>query len=171
MERKTDWGLDIKELYNPDDLKDIDYSKDINDPAKYPYTRGFYKHGYRKREFTRHQTCGFGSASNTNKILKDNIARGQKGGFGVISDRPSYIPVDHDHPLAKSEGGVVGVALATIADMEDLLEGIPLQGQSITFSNWGIPGTAFCLHGKSRYRFQINKRWSRRLTSYRNLWA
>jgi methylmalonyl-CoA mutase, N-terminal domain len=140
MERKTDWGLDIKELYTPDDIKDFDYSRDLGDPAHYPYARGFYEHGYRLREFTRHQTCGFGSASNTNKMLKDHMARGQKGGLSIIADRPSYIPIDHDHPLARNEGGVVGVALSNIRDMEDLFEGIPLQNQSITFSNWGVPG-------------------------------
>ncbi len=118
-------GKEIKELYIPDDLKDFDYQKDLSFPGEYPFTRGIHPTMYHGRMWTMRQFSGFGSAEDTNKRYKYLLKQGQTG-LSVAFHLPTLMGVDSDHPLAKGEIGKCGVAIDSLADMEVLFKGIPL---------------------------------------------
>jgi methylmalonyl-CoA mutase N-terminal domain/subunit len=132
MKRETDYGYAIKTVYSPKDIEGFDYQKDLADPGSYPYTRGYYPQGYRSRLWTRRMTAGLGSSKQTNKALKQYREMGQKGGLCVICDRTNALPIDSDHPIGRKEVGVLGWPGASLHEFEELMEDIPLTGQSIT---------------------------------------
>ena len=132
MKRQTDYGYEIKPVYTPEDIADLDYGKDIGDPGSYPYVRGHHPDGYRKRVWTRRMTAGLGSSKRTNEALKRYREMGQTQGMLVIQDRPSAMPIDADHPMGRREAGVLGWHGASLLEFEELMDGIPLTGQSIT---------------------------------------
>lgn len=118
-------GKKIKELYIPDDLKGFDYKNDLSFPGEYPFTRGIHPTMYHGRLWTMRQFSGFGSAEDTNKRYKYLLKRGQTG-LSVAFHLPTLMGVDSDHPLASGEIGKCGVAIDSLADMEILFKGIPL---------------------------------------------
>ena len=132
MKRETDYGIPINEVYTPEDIDGIDYLQDLGHPGQYPYTRGYYPRGYRDRIWTQRMTVGFGSSAETNQRLKEYHRMGERGGMCVILDRPGNMPIDSDHPMARGEVGVVGWPANSLADFEELMDGIPMLGQSIT---------------------------------------
>jgi len=132
MKRQTDYGYEIKPVYTPKDVSDISYEKDIGDPGSYPFVRGYYPNGYRDRIWTRRMTAGLGSSRRTNKVLKKYREMGQTQGMLVIHDRPSAMPIDADHPMGRREAGVLGWHGVSLLEFEELMDGIPLIGQSIT---------------------------------------
>ncbi len=132
MKRETDYGLEIKPVYTPKDIEGIDYARDIGDPGSYPFTRGYYPDGYRSRVWTRRMTGGIGSSKRTNEQLKQFRAMGQTQGMLIICDRPSAMPIDADHPMGRREAGVLGWHATSLLEFEELMEDIPLTGQSIT---------------------------------------
>jgi methylmalonyl-CoA mutase N-terminal domain/subunit len=95
-------------------------------PGEYPYTRGIYKDMYRSRLWTMRQYAGFGTAEESNKRYRYLLSQGITG-LSVAFDLPTQMGMDSDHPLAKGEVGRVGVAICTLADMERLFDGIPLE--------------------------------------------
>jgi methylmalonyl-CoA mutase N-terminal domain/subunit len=118
-------GQKIRELYTPLDLADLDYLRDLNFPGEYPYIRGIHPTMYRGRLWTMRQFSGFGSAEDTNRRYKYLLRHGQTG-LSVAFHLPTLMGVDSDHPLAKGEVGKCGVAIDSLADMEILFDGIPL---------------------------------------------
>jgi methylmalonyl-CoA mutase N-terminal domain/subunit len=132
MKRETDYGLEIKPVYTPKDIAGLDYTKDVGDPGSYPFTRGYHPNGYRSRVWTRRMTGGIGSSRRTNEQLKQFRAMGQTQGILVICDRPSAMPIDADHPMGRREAGVLGWHATSLLEFEELMEDIPLTGQSIT---------------------------------------
>jgi methylmalonyl-CoA mutase N-terminal domain/subunit len=118
-------GRTIKELYTPADLPGFDYLKDLRFPGEYPYTRGVHPTMYRGRLWTMRQFSGFGTAEDTNRRYKYLLSHGQTG-LSVAFHLPTLMGVDSDHPLAKGEVGKCGVAVDSLADMEVLFKGIPL---------------------------------------------
>jgi methylmalonyl-CoA mutase N-terminal domain/subunit len=132
MKRETDYGYPIKPVYTPEDIENFDYEKDLGDPGSYPYTRGYHPDGYRSRIWTRRMTAGLGASRETNEALKRYRDMGQKGGMLVICDRTNALPVDSDHPIGRREVGVLGWPGASLLEFEELMDGIPLTGQSIT---------------------------------------
>jgi methylmalonyl-CoA mutase N-terminal domain/subunit len=118
-------GKKIKELYTPEDLKDFDYRDDLSFPGEYPFTRGIHPTMYHGRLWTMRQFSGFGSAEDTNKRYKYLLRQGQTG-LSVAFHLPTLMGVDSDHPLATGEIGKCGVAIDSLADMEILFKGIPL---------------------------------------------
>lgn len=124
-------GLPVKDKYSPDDTAHLDYRAEVGDPGEYPYTRGIHADMYRGKYWTRREVCGYGTASDTNKRLKFQIKEGV-GGLNVILDIPSHMGIDPDHPRAHNEIGATGCNLCTIEDMEDLLEGIPVEKTSMS---------------------------------------
>jgi methylmalonyl-CoA mutase, N-terminal domain len=132
MKRETDYGYEIKPVYTPKDIEGLDYKKDIGDPGSYPFVRGYHPNGYRNRVWTRRMTAGLGSSKKTNQALKQYRAMGQTQGMLVICDRPSALPIDADHPVGRREAGVLGWHEASLLEFEELMDGIPLTGQSIT---------------------------------------
>ncbi len=118
-------GRRIKDLYTPSDLADFNYLRDLGFPGKYPFTRGIHPTMYRGRLWTMRQFSGFGTAEDTNKRYKYLLRCGQTG-LSVAFHLPTLMGVDSDHPLAQGEVGKCGVAVDSLADMEILFKGIPL---------------------------------------------
>jgi len=118
-------GRRIKELYTPADISGFDYLRDLNYPGEYPFTRGVHPTMYRSRLWTMRQFSGFGTAEDTNRRYKYLLSHGQTG-LSVAFHLPTLMGIDSDNPLAKGEIGKCGVAIDTLADMEILFKGIPL---------------------------------------------
>jgi methylmalonyl-CoA mutase N-terminal domain/subunit len=121
----TTSGRPIRRLYDPTDLSDLDYERDVGTPGEYPYTRGIHATGYRGKMWTMRMFAGFGSVEETNARFKYLLSQGQTG-LSVAFDLPTLMGYDTDAPEAEGEFGKCGVAVSSLADMEILLDGIPL---------------------------------------------
>ncbi|MDF2957864.1 MAG: Methylmalonyl-CoA mutase [Candidatus Alkanophagales archaeon MCA70_species_1] len=121
----TTSSREVKRLYTPLDVADIDYLRDIGFPGEYPFTRGIHATMYRGRIFTMRQFSGFGTAEDTNKRYKYLLENGQTG-LSVAFDLPTLMGRDSDHPLSRGEVGKCGVAVDSLKDMEIIFDGIPL---------------------------------------------
>jgi methylmalonyl-CoA mutase N-terminal domain/subunit len=118
--------LPIERLYTPSSIPDFDYETDLGFPGEPPYTRGIHSTGYRGKLWTMRQFAGFGSAFDTNKRFKYLLENGQTG-LSVAFDLPTLMGYDSDHPFSEGEVGKCGVAISSLADMEVLFDGIPLE--------------------------------------------
>ena len=118
-------GRPVEPLYTPEDTAGLDYVRDLNDPGGFPYTRGIHPTGYRGKVWTMRQFAGFGTPEDTNARYKELLANGGTG-LSVAFDLPTLMGRDPDHPLSLGEVGKCGVAIASLADMETLFEGISL---------------------------------------------
>ena len=126
-------GKKIKELYTPADLDGFDYRRELGFPGEYPYTRGIHPTMYRGRLWTMRQFSGFGTAEDTNRRYKYLLTHGQTG-LSVAFHLPTLMGIDSDHPLAIGEIGKCGVAVDSLADMEILFDGIPLDKVSTSMT-------------------------------------
>ncbi|MDA8425423.1 MAG: methylmalonyl-CoA mutase family protein [Treponema sp.] len=129
----TGSGAPVERLYTPLDLEGRDQAAEIGLPGEYPYTRGVQTTMYRGRLWTMRQYAGFASAEESNKRYKYLLGQGQTG-LSVAFDLPTQIGYDSDHPLAAGEVGKVGVAIDSLADMETLFDGIPLDQVSTSMT-------------------------------------
>lgn len=118
-------GEPIEMLYTPDDTEEINYLADIGFPGEFPYTRGIRYNMYRGRLWTMRQFAGFGTPEDSNQRFKYLLQRGQTG-LSVAFDLPTLMGLDCDDPLSRGEVGICGVAVSSLADMEILFSGIPL---------------------------------------------
>jgi methylmalonyl-CoA mutase N-terminal domain/subunit len=118
-------GVPVDEVYTPDSIRDLDYARDLADPGKPPYTRGIHADMYRGKLWTMRQFSGFGTAEETNKRYRYLLDHGQTG-LSVAFHLPTLMGYDSDHPMSEGEVGKCGVAIESLADMEALFEGIPL---------------------------------------------
>jgi methylmalonyl-CoA mutase N-terminal domain/subunit len=118
-------GRPIEPLYGPKDASAVDYERDLGDPGQFPYTRGVHQTMYRGKVWTMRQFAGFGSAAQTNERFKYLLEHGSHG-LSVAFDLPTLMGRDPDHPLSLGEVGKCGVAITSLADMETLFDGIPL---------------------------------------------
>jgi methylmalonyl-CoA mutase N-terminal domain/subunit len=116
---------EIKRLYTPEDIKDINFAEDISVPGEFPYLRGNQVTGYRGRYWTFRMFSGMGSAQDTNKRWKMLLHQGQTG-LSTAFDFPTLMGYDSDSPKALGEVGKCGVAIDTLEDFLVLMEGIPL---------------------------------------------
>ncbi len=123
----------IEPLYTPLDLAGTSFEQNIGFPAQYPYTRGIYGNMYRGRLWTMRQFAGFGSARDTNERFHYLLNQGMTG-LSVAFDNPTLMSVDSDDPRALGEVGRTGVAIDSLADMEVLFEGIPLDQVSTSMT-------------------------------------
>jgi methylmalonyl-CoA mutase N-terminal domain/subunit len=112
-------------------------------PGEYPYTRGIHPTMYRGRLWTMRQFAGFGTAEDTNRRYHFLLARGQTG-LSVAFDFPTLMGYDSDHPRSEGEVGKCGVAISSLADMETLFEGIPLDQVSVSMTINGPAAILFC---------------------------
>jgi methylmalonyl-CoA mutase N-terminal domain/subunit len=126
-------GIPIKRVYTPLDMADFDYMAKLGLPGQYPYTRAVQPTAYRGRYWTMRQYAGFGSAEETNERYHFLLKSGQTG-LSVAFDLPTQIGYDSDHPLAQGEVGKVGVSIDSLADMERLFQGIPLDKVSTSMT-------------------------------------
>jgi len=129
---ETSSGIPIARLYTPADT-DVDYVRDLGFPGRYPFTRGIQPTMYRGRLWTMRQYAGYATAEESNRRYRYLLEQGQTG-LSVAFDLPTQIGYDADHPLALGEVGKVGVAISSLADMETLLAGIPLDKVSISMT-------------------------------------
>jgi methylmalonyl-CoA mutase N-terminal domain/subunit len=122
---ETSSGVEIKREYDSSDLADFDFVHDLGFPGEFPFTRGVQPTMYRGRYWTMRQYAGFGTAEESNKRYRYLFEQGQTG-LSVAFDLPTQMGRDADHPLAKGEVGRVGVSIGSLADMETLLDSLPL---------------------------------------------
>ena len=118
-------GRPIDRLYTADDLADFEFSRDLNHPGAFPYTRGIHPTGYRGKLWTMRQFAGFGTPEETNTRYKALLAAGGTG-LSVAFDLPTLMGRDPDHELSLGEVGKCGVSIVSLADMERLFDGITL---------------------------------------------
>ncbi len=152
--RLLESGIEVKPLYRPADAP----QEEPAPPGSYPFTRGPYPDMYRGRPWTIRQYAGFASAEESNERYRYLLARGQTG-LSIAFDLPTQLGYDSDDPLAEGEVGRTGVAIDSIADMEVLLDAIPLGEVSTSMTinapaalllllyelvaeRQGVPGTA-----------------------------
>jgi len=114
-------------------------------PGEYPFTRGIHPTMYRGRLWTMRQFAGFGTAEDTNARYKFLLERGQTG-LSVAFDFPTLMGYDSDHPRAEGEVGKCGVAVSSLADMETLFAGIPLDQVSTSMTINGPAAMLFCFY-------------------------
>jgi len=126
-------STEVRPLYGPFDTADLDYNRDIGYPGEYPYTRGVQPTMYRGRLWSIRQYAGYGTPAETNERFKFLLKEGQPG-LSVAFDLPTQLGYDSDDPLAQGEVGKVGVAIDTLADMETMFEGIPLDQVSTSMT-------------------------------------
>ncbi len=117
--------LEIKRIYGPEDIKNMDFEKDIGYPGQYPYLRGNQVTGYRGKNWTFRMFAGMGSAAETNQRWHYLLKSGQTG-LSTAFDFPTLMGYDTDSPKARGECGKCGVAIDTIEDFFTLIKGIPL---------------------------------------------
>ena len=118
-------GCPIEPLYTPGHLPGFDYTHELNDPGQFPYTRGIHRDGYLGKLWTMRQFAGFGTPEETNQRYKQLLAAGGTG-LSVAFDLPTLMGRDPDHELSLGEVGKCGVNVTSLADMEQLFDGISL---------------------------------------------
>ena len=129
-ERKN---FETQRLYTPLDIEDYDYGEKLGIPGQYPFTRGVQPTMYRGRLWTMRAYAGFATAEETNARYKYLLEAGQTG-LSVAMDLPTQIGLDSAHELSHGEVGKVGVAIDSLADMEALFDGIPLDKVSTSMT-------------------------------------
>ncbi|WP_419725535.1 acyl-CoA mutase large subunit family protein [Terrisporobacter petrolearius] len=131
-EFKFDTGEVVQRLYSPLDVE-VDYDKDLGYPGQFPYTRGVQPTMYRGKLWTMRMYAGFATAEESNKRYKFLIDQGSMG-LSVAFDLPTQMGYDSDDAIAEGEVGKVGVAIDSLADMEILFDGIPLDKVSTSMT-------------------------------------
>ena len=133
MKFTTVSGEDVKVLYGPDDIQNINYLSEIGFPGEYPYTRGIHENGYRGKIWTMRQFAGFGSPEDTNERFHYLLNKGQTG-LSVAFDLPTLMGWDADADLSEGEVGICGVSVSSLKDMEILFNKIPLNKVSTSMT-------------------------------------
>src|ERR1700756_715136 len=137
--------IEINELYGPEDVRDLDYARDLGAAGEFPFTRGIYPTMYRGRLWTMRQFAGFATAQETNRRYRFLLSQGNSG-LSVAFDMPTLMGYDSDHPRSKGEVGKCGVAIDSLADMEDLFRDIPLGEVSVSMTINGPAIALFALY-------------------------
>ena len=137
-------GNEVDPLYTPRDAQG-DYLEQLGVPGSFPFTRGPYATMYRGRLWTMRQFAGFATAEDTNERYRYLLANGQTG-LSVAFDFPTLMGYDGDHPRSLGEVGVCGVAISSLADMETLFDGIPLDQVSVSMTINGPAIILFCFY-------------------------
>ncbi|MBI4055089.1 MAG: methylmalonyl-CoA mutase [Elusimicrobia bacterium] len=122
---QTSSGIEVERVYNPRNVGPLDFEKKLGPAGEPPYTRGIFPNMYRGRLWTMRQYAGFGTARQTNRRFRWLLSQGQTG-LSTAFDLPTQLGMDAEDPRARGEVGKVGVHIGTLEDMEELLEGIPL---------------------------------------------
>ncbi|HEY4227203.1 MAG TPA: methylmalonyl-CoA mutase family protein [Candidatus Limnocylindrales bacterium] len=122
---ETSSGIEVRDLYTPADTSSLDEDRDLGRPGEPPFTRGVQPTMYRSRLWTMRQYAGFSTAAETNRRFRYLLEQGQTG-LSVAFDLPTQMGFDSDAPEAEGEVGRVGVPISSLADMETLVDQIPL---------------------------------------------
>ncbi|MDP2627588.1 MAG: methylmalonyl-CoA mutase family protein [Candidatus Rokubacteria bacterium] len=126
-------GIPVKPVYGPGDLGGFDPARELGAPGEYPFTRGIHPEMYRARVWTMRQYVGFGTPGETNGRFKYLMAHGQDA-LNVAFDLPTQLGLDSDDPRAAGEVGRVGMAIDSLADMEEAFDGIAADRVSVSFT-------------------------------------
>ena len=126
-------GIPVKPVYGPGDLAGFDPARELGGPGEYPFTRGIHPEMYRARVWTMRQYVGFGTPGETNGRFKYLMAHGQDA-LNVAFDLPTQLGLDSDDPRAAGEVGRVGMAIDSLADMEEAFAGIAADRVSVSFT-------------------------------------
>ncbi|HEU5040911.1 MAG TPA: methylmalonyl-CoA mutase family protein, partial [Gemmatimonadales bacterium] len=137
-------GRAVEPVYTFQD-RPADEQMQLGLPGEFPYTRGIHRTMYRGRLWTMRQFAGFGTAEDTNARYKFLLERGQTG-LSVAFDFPTLMGYDSDHPRSEGEVGKCGVAISSLADMETLFDGIPLDRVSTSMTINGPAAMLFCFY-------------------------
>jgi methylmalonyl-CoA mutase N-terminal domain/subunit len=137
-------GLPLKSVYTADDIKDLDYARDLADPGQFPYTRGIHHNMYLGKLWTMRQFAGYGGPEETNARFKYLLAQGQTG-LSTAFDLPTLMGYDSDDAKSHGEVGVCGVAVDSLEDVEILYKDIPLQDISTSMTINGPAVIIFCM--------------------------
>ncbi len=129
----TTSDIEVKRLYTPLDIREMNYEENLGFPGEYPFTRGVQPTMYRGRLWTMRQYAGFGNAEESNQRYKYLLEQGQTG-LSIAFDLPTQIGYDSDDSLSEGEVGKVGVAIDSLKDMEILFDGIPLEKVSTSMT-------------------------------------
>ncbi|HWU40118.1 MAG TPA: methylmalonyl-CoA mutase family protein, partial [Candidatus Acidoferrum sp.] len=142
---QTTSGITVKRVFSPEDIAGLDYQRDLNLPGEFPYTRGVQPTMYRGRFWTMRQYAGFGTAKESNERYKYLLQAGQTG-LSVAFDLPTQMGYDSDAAMAAGEVGKVGVAIDSLADMEILFDGIPLDKVSTSMTINSTAAILLCMY-------------------------
>jgi methylmalonyl-CoA mutase, N-terminal domain len=137
-------GRAVESVYTPLEVAP-DLQARLGLPGEFPFTRGIHPTMYRGRLWTMRQFAGFGTAEDTNARYKFLLERGQTG-LSVAFDFPTLMGYDSDHPRSEGEVGKCGVAISSLADMETLFAGIPLDQVSTSMTINGPAAMLFCFY-------------------------
>jgi methylmalonyl-CoA mutase, N-terminal domain len=129
----TTSGLPVDRLYLPDEGIIERYPEKLGFPGRFPFTRGVHPTMYRSRLWTMREYAGYSTAEESNRRYRYLLSEGSTG-LSVAFDLPTQIGLDSDDPLSMGEVGKVGVAINTLADMEALFDGIPLNKVSTSMT-------------------------------------
>jgi methylmalonyl-CoA mutase N-terminal domain/subunit len=140
--RATASGIPVERVYAGGDGS---ASRDVGRPGEYPFTRGIYPTMYRGRLWTMRQYAGYATAEESNRRFRYLLQQGQTG-LSIAFDLPTQMGYDSDHPLAEAEVGKVGVAIDSLADMEVLLDGIPLDRVSTSMTINATAAVLLCMY-------------------------
>jgi methylmalonyl-CoA mutase N-terminal domain/subunit len=138
-------GIPIEPLGTPLDYSEAQYLERLGFPGQEPYTRGVQPTMYRGRLWTTRIFAGFGTAEETNQRYKYLLAEGN-GGLSVAFDLPALYGYDPDHPMSAGEVGKCGVAVSSLADMEVLFDGIPLDRVSTSMTITSTAAIALAMY-------------------------
>jgi len=144
-EFSTTSGIPLERVYTPLDADERDYGRDLGFPGEYPFTRGVQPTMYRGRFWTMRQYAGFGTAEESNRRYQYLLKQGQTG-LSVAFDLPTQMGYDSDSPLVAGEVGKVGVAVDSLADMETLFQGIPLDKVSTSMTINATAAVLLCMY-------------------------
>jgi methylmalonyl-CoA mutase N-terminal domain/subunit len=131
--RETTSGIELRDVYGPEDLQGFDLDADLGLPGSPPFTRGIHPTMYRSRLWTMRQYAGMATADETNRRFRYLLEHGQTG-LSVAFDLPTQMGLDSDHPRAEGEVGKTGVAIDSVEDMHRLLDDIPLERVSTSMT-------------------------------------
>lgn len=147
IREETQSGIYIKPVFNPDDLKDKDYARDIGDPGAYPYTRGIYPEMFRNRLWLKSFLVSYDTPENTNAAFRSYIAQGLND-LRITSDLASQTGIDPTHPLADSSMFFGGINAYAIGPYERVCEGLPIEKTVYEYGTQSVFGAfySYCVH-------------------------
>lgn len=151
-------GRELNNCYFPEDTKDLIYENQLADPGQFPYTRGIHNNMYRGKLWTMRQFAGFGTPEDTNQRFKYLLEHGQTG-LSTAFDMPTLMGWDADDKISEGEVGICGVSVSSLADMEILFDGIPLDkvSTSMTINSPAAMMFAFYLSVAEKQGVPFNK--------------
>ncbi len=148
-EFKTGSGIPLKNVYTPDDIKDLDYQRDIGMPGEYPYMRGPYPNMYRTYPWMIRQVSGYGTPEETAKRVEDMAVMGGQTSYSgeravtFCYDAPTNYGLDSDNPKVRYQVGKMGVAIDHYEDFVDMMKTQPVN--HIGFCTHDINGPTYAL--------------------------